>query len=355
MEYLCFTSKHIDGFCMWDTRQTTYNIMNTPYRRDVLGMLAEACHRRRFPLCVYYSCADMHHPNYPNSGRNYELPAPDPGDQPDLPRYLEFVRAQVQELCTNYGELHGFWWDANMTGTHDPSFNQLIRRLQPNALINNRGYDEGDTRTPEREYEHARQEINAAAGFTRAVEACNSVGVQSWGYRRDEDYYTPHHLIDAMDTILAKGGNYLLNVGPDGLGEIPPRSAALLRRIGRWYTRVREAFDNAEPASQLIQSPGVFLTRKGTTLYVHIAGSPQADAVFLPPFEELPRSAVLLNTGVPVETSIERTPNFFRRARGVLRLRNLPMEELANEVAVIRLEFDKLPAAAGSAEQSTVA
>ena len=124
MQYVCFTTKHIDGFCMWNTAHTSYNIMNTPYGKDVLGMLAEACHRRGFPLCLYYSCADMHHPSYPNAGRSYELPQPDPGYEPDFGKYMEFVKAQVHELCTNYGEIHGFWWDANMTGHRDPSMNE---------------------------------------------------------------------------------------------------------------------------------------------------------------------------------------------------------------------------------------
>ncbi len=80
MGYLTFTCKHIDGFCMWDTRQTEYKVTRTPYGKDTLARLAEACHKRKFPLCLYYSCADMHHPNYPNAGRSYELRAPEPGD-----------------------------------------------------------------------------------------------------------------------------------------------------------------------------------------------------------------------------------------------------------------------------------
>src|SRR5215510_11936126 len=113
MKYVCFTTKHHDGFCLWDTKQTDYNTMNTPYGKDVLKMLADACHRRGVPLCLYYSIADWHQPNYPNQGRSHELP-PQTGDQPDWPRYLEFLKAQVRELCTNYGELGGFWWDMNV-------------------------------------------------------------------------------------------------------------------------------------------------------------------------------------------------------------------------------------------------
>lgn len=347
MEYLCFTTKHIDGFCLWQTAQTDYNVTRTPYGKDVLGMLADACHRRNFPLCLYYSIADMHQPNYLNAGRNYELPAPEPEDEPNLEKYLAFVKAQVRELCTNYGEIHGFWWDANMLEHRDPSFNQMIRRLQPKAVINNRGFDEGDTRTPERESTYAHEEIHAHISFIRPTEACNSLGVQSWGYRSDEDYYTLHHLIDSIDTILAKGGNYLLNVGPDAQGAIPDKPAAIMRRVGHWYGKVREAFDGCTPASEMLEAPGVYLTRRGTTIYVHFYGSPLAESVVLPPWTELPRRATLLNTGAPVETCVTRLPQFFRRDKNFLRLRNLPLNELANEVAVVRLDFDRLATAAG--------
>jgi len=152
MKYICLTTKHHDGFCLWDTKQTAYNTMNTPYGKDIVKMLADACHKRSVPLCLYYSIADWNQPNYPNQGRHHELP-PQPGDQPDLMKYIEFLKKQVVELCTNYGEIHGFWWDMNVDKHVDRTINDIIRKLQPKAVINNRGYDEGDFGTPERDYE----------------------------------------------------------------------------------------------------------------------------------------------------------------------------------------------------------
>ena len=337
MSYVCFTTKHIDGFCMWDTAQTSYNVMNTPYGRDVLGALADACHRREFPLCLYYSCADMHHPSYPNAGRSYELTAPDPGDEPDFGRYFEFVKAQVRELCTNYGEIHGFWWDANMLKHHDPAVNEMIRELQPAAVINNRGYDDGDFGTPEREYRAA--ETDERLPFDIPTEACNAVGTQSWGYREDEDYYSLRHLISSIDTALAKGGNYLLNAGPDGVGVIRKESADILRKIGAWYARTREAFERCEPASELTENQDVLLTRKGKTIYVHLTRSPRSESVILKPIQESPSQAVLLNTGASVETCVDFLPTLFQSDVNYLRLRNLPVDELADQVLVVRLDF----------------
>ena len=138
--------------------------MQSPYGRDIIGAIADACHRRGVPLCFYYSIADWHHPNYPNLGRHHELPSALPGDRPDWDAYMAFLVAQVRELCTNYGTLHGFWWDMNVPELHDPSVNAMIRGLQPLAVINNRGFDQGDFSTPERHVPDSRR-------FTKLTEA----------------------------------------------------------------------------------------------------------------------------------------------------------------------------------------
>lgn len=337
MQYVCLTTKHHDGFCLWDTKQTDYNAMHTPYGRDVLKMLADACHRRGVPLCLYYSCADWHQPNYPNQGRHHELP-PQSGDQPDLMKYLEFLRAQVRELCTNYGEIHGFWWDMNVDRHVDRSINAMIRQLQPKAVINNRGYDDGDFGTPERDYEK-----DEAQGLTRLTEACQSVGMESWGYKSDEDYYTDRHLLRSLDKYLARDANYLLNVGPRPDGTIPPEPAAILRRVGAWYGKVRESLENVRPASYLTSNRNVLLTRRDNTVYVHLYKEPLGDAVKLKPLDMVPRRATLLNTGEPIPCSVSVCPSDHLEQKGYLRLRKLPVNELANTVLVAKLEFDHLP------------
>ena len=153
MRYLTLTTKHHDGFCLFDSAYTRFTSVHTPYKRDIVAMVADACHRRKLPLCLYYSIADWNHPNYPNQGRHHELPAPEPGDKPDWDAYLEFLKKQVSELCSNYGAIHGFWWDMNVSGYKDPSINAMIRKLQPQAVINDRGFDAGDFGTPERDYD----------------------------------------------------------------------------------------------------------------------------------------------------------------------------------------------------------
>jgi alpha-L-fucosidase len=345
MRYICLTTKHHDGFCLFDTKLTSFNTMNTPYGKDIVGMLAEACHRRDFPLCLYYSCADWHQPNYPNEGRHHEL-EPQPGDAPDLMKYLEFLRGQVRELCTNYGKIHGFWWDMNVPKYVDPSINQLIRDLQPGVIINNRGYDEGDFGTPERDYDPSGDEVLT---FDRPTEACQSVGLESWGWRTDEDYYTDRHLIRSIDKYMARGANYLLNVGPTGEGEIAPAQQDILRRVGHWYNAVKESLLDVAPASQLTDNRQVLLTRRGNTLYVHLHRDPVYDAVKLKPIQTLPVRATLLNDGRPVECAVDVLPSEHVSQTPCLRLKRLPVNELCNEVLVVKLEFADGEFASGEA------
>ena len=335
MKYVCLTTKHHDGFCLWDTQQTKFNTRNTPFGKDIVKLLADACHKRGVPLCLYYSIADWNQPNYPNEGRHHELP-PQAGDSPDWNKYLDFLRAQVRELCTNYGEIHGFWWDMNVPKHKDPSINAMIRQLQPKAVINNRGFDEGDFGTPERDYEK-----DAAASFERLTEACQSVGMESWGFRRDEDYYCDRHLERSIDRYLARDGNYLLNVGPQPDGLIPETSAGILRRIGQWYGTIKESVEGVQPASHLTSNRSVMLTQRDRTLYVHMNQDLLGDGVKLKPFNVLPKSAVLLNTGKPIDCVCNLTPADHQEQKPYLRLMHLPANELANTVLVAKLEFDR--------------
>lgn len=338
MTYLVVTTKHHDGFCLWDTKQTAFNTMNTPYGRDIVAQLAEACHRRNVPLCFYYSIADWHQPNYPNLGRHHELPAPKPGDEPDWDKYMAFLREQVRELCTNYGELHGFWWDMNVPEHVDPSINAMIRELQPKAVINNRGFDDGDFGTPERDYEK-----DDGSGLARLTEACQSVGMESWGYRIDEDYYSDRHLLRSIAKFMARGANYLLNVGPMADGRIPGEASSILDRLGVWYAAVRDAFD-ADPAPGLVANKQVMVTRRDTTLYVFLL-DPIGDGVKLKPLQTMPHTATLLNDGRRIECDVTLLPTEHVDHLPCLRLKRLPINELAGTLPVVKLEFDSAPEA----------
>lgn len=338
MEYLTFTTKHHDGFCMWDTKQTDFNIMHTPYKKDILGMLSDECHKRKVPLCLYYSVVDWHQPNYPNQGRHHELLRPEPGDQPDWIRYKEFLKAQVTELCSNYGTIHGFWWDMNVPEEQDSSVNAIIRKLQPNAVINNRGFDQGDFGTPEREED---EDALGNKKFTKPTEACQSVDSLSWGYKKDAEYYSDRYLIRSIDKFLSANANYLLNVGPTSEGNIPEVPTNVLRRIGQFIKPVRESLYSIEPMPGLVKNQNASYTVSGKNLYVHFNNDCSATGFSLKPLETLPVKATLLNNGKPVKCVITKSPSDYGNLKDYLRLENLPVNALTNTVMVVKLEFDR--------------
>ncbi len=346
MKYLVFTTKHHDGFALYDTAYSDFKVTNSPYRHDILAQLAEACHKRNFPLGLYYSVVDWMHPNYPNLGRHHELP-PQSSDTPDDKLYLEFLKNQVRELCTNYGKIHAFWWDMNVAKWHDTSINNLIRELQPACVINNRGMDEGDFGTPERDWN------THAAGEGTPFEACQSVGIESWGHRTNENYYSDRYLMRSVDKYLTAGGNYLLNVGPDKEGVIPEQSAGIIKRLGKWYKAVEESFDGAKPFTDMPAVSGIngsSITCCGNNLYIHLAEDFSGHEIYLKPITQLPLRAVLLNNGQELLCRNDMTPSLHVEQKGYLRVCGVPVNDLANTCAVIKLEFAQLPDATNGCE-----
>lgn len=334
MEYLVFTAKHHDGFALWNTGLTDFNVMNSPCGRDLAAELAAACHKRQFPLEFYYSVVDWHHPAYPNLGRHHEIvTAP---DRHDWNGYMDFLKGQIRELCTNYGKIYGIWWDMNVPEHRDSSVHEMIRALQPAAMINNRGFDAGDYSTPERDFDPEGANPDDMA-FKRPTEACQSVGVNSWGFRQEEDYFSIRYFQRNIARTLAMGGNYLLNVGPDADGVIPPEATAILRAVGAWYHRVKAAL-TATPVTGLVKTRRVLTTRDGDTVYVICPDGLDNSSLSLRPLEREPRSVTLMNTGAAIPFTTE--PTVYERHRGgALRLRQIPVNDLNDTVPVFRIDW----------------
>jgi len=340
LEYLILTAKHHDGFCLWNTQTTPFSVNHTPFQQDIVKAVAEACSRHGIRFGIYYSCVDWHHPNYPNMGRHHEL-KPQPGDQPDMEKYLDFVRAQVRELCDGrYGKICAFWWDMNVPEHQDPSINRLIKELQPECLINNRGYGPGDFSTPEREWDSDQ----SWQPYTQTVEANNSVDSLSWGFRCDPQFYTSQHLQGAICKYVSRGGNYLINVGPDASGRITEPYQKRLLEIGSWFQRVREALVNTDVIEPLPYTQSQILTRRGNTLYLQLVQTPMSEGICLNPICIEPQRATLMNSGEAVDYSIDCLPYEPDRTRQFLRLK-LPTRMFTPEVPVIRLEFATDPLA----------
>ena len=339
MKYICFTAKHHDGFCMWDTKYTDYNIMNTPYGKDVLKMLADACRKHGMLLSLYYSNPDWHCEYACNPASTHQWKAPYP-ERSDTVRYREFIKNQITELLTGYGDIYTLFWDIPPK-IEDRSLNELVRKLQPGIFINDRGWDKGDFSTPEREYQSTE-----GSRFERMTEACNSVGQQSWGYRRDEDFYSLRHLTCSIDRIMAMGGSYLLNVGPNAQGEITPEYADRIRLVGEWYKRTEGCLESAEAAKdcyEAMHAPCI-ATEKDGKVYLHLYNGLISSALTLKSYPALPKRVRLMNTGEELRFAEMPLPEFVNGNTGVaekvfLHISGIPIDSLSNQPLILELTY----------------
>ena len=226
-KYMVITSKHHDGFAMFRSTASRYNIVDaTPFKRDVLKELADACARQNMPLGFYYSQSqDWHEPN--GAGNTWDF---GPDEQKDYDQYLRGkAEPQVKELLTNYGKVALIWFDTPrmMTGDRAQRFADIVRGLQPQTLIDGRLGTEGD-------YASTGDNVIPLHIDADAWEVPATIN-HTWGYRKDDtDWKSAGEIVFKLVDITSKGGNYLLNVGPMSDGVIPPPSQDVLRTAGRW-------------------------------------------------------------------------------------------------------------------------
>jgi alpha-L-fucosidase len=315
MKYIVITSKHHDGFGLWDSQVSDYDVMASPFRRDILKELADATVAEGIRLCFYHSIMDWHHPDW-GTRRAWHDKATGP---PDMGRYVNYMKAQLNELLTGYGPVGILWFDGEWESpwTHElgVDLDRYVRSLQPRIIVNNRvgkgragmsGMDKGrgvgDYGTPE-------QEI-PATGFPAGVdwESCMTMN-NHWGYNRhDHNWKSTTTLVRNLVDCASKGGNYLLNVGPTDEGLIPGASVERLQEIGAWMAINSEAIygTTASPFKRLTWGRA---TRKADRLYLHVFDWP-TDGRLVVPLENPIRKAWLLtgpSRALKVEPS-ERGP-----------------------------------------------
>lgn len=337
MKYICFTTKHHDGFCMWDTKYTDYNIMNTPYGKDVLKMLAKECEKQGMGLSLYYSNPDWHHKCGYNPSSTHQWKAVNYG-KPDFDTYKEYIVNQITELLTGYGKIYSLFWDIP-PGFEDQSINELVRKLQPGIYINDRGFDKGDFSTPERDDD----EIEELKRFRSMTEACNAIGEQSWGYREEEDYHSIRYLTMSIDKIMAMGGNYLLNVGPMPDGTLSKETVEIIRRVGDWYQRMEGSLESTETDEfdyKIRKYPCIVNTKNGKSYFNFYEGI-TSSAVAMRSFPSIPKKVRLLNTGEELSYKVELLPGYFDMKTGkaweFLHITGIPVNELESEPIVIEI------------------
>jgi len=267
--YMVITSKHHDGFCMFDSAYTDYKITNTPYGKDILAQLATACREEKMPLGFYYSPPDMNHPGFRDTSKPSSANWNGEPTRPEWPLYLDYMELQLRELLTRYGDLAVLWFDGlRDQHKYDPHrFHKLVREFQPRAVINNRIGLTGDFETPE-------QRIPEGAP-DRPWETCMTIN-GTWGYNKnDTNYKSVTHLIRALVDIASKGGNFLLNVGPTPEGTIQPEFEERLLAMGEWL-KVNGESIYGTTRGPLQNLPFGRTTVKGKTVYLHVFDWPKA-------------------------------------------------------------------------------
>ena len=289
MKYLVFTTKHHDGFCEFDSALTDYKITNSPFKRDVVKELADACHKAGMRLGFYYSPVDWHHPDYRTANHA---------------NYIKYMHGQLRELCTNYGQVDVLWFDglqiSPMEGSggepyYDPEWAKtwdspalftMIRSLQPHVIINNRCGLEGDFDTPEQH-----------VGFfqtNRPWESCITICNQ-WAWKPNDEMKSLRECIRTLVMCAGGDGNLLFNVGPMPTGEIEPRQVARLKEMGAWLKQYGKTVYGSSGGPF---HPGEWgaATSRGKSVYIHVF-SWKGDSVKLPALARKVVSSTVLTGG----------------------------------------------------------
>jgi len=315
-KYMVMTTKHHEGFCLFNSKLTDYCAPKQGPGRDLVAEYVEAARAEGRRVGFYYSLMDWHHPDGARCAT----------DEQARRRFVDYIHGQIRELLTNYGTIDVLWydvsWPLDARGWESEKMNEMVFKLQPNIIVNNRNQLPGDFATPE-------QRIEADK---RAWESCMTMN-DSWGYQRaDDNWKTPKTVVRNLITCARDTGNYLLNIGPKPDGSIPEESVAILTSVGKWTDRNGESIYHTE-VCQPSRSNYASFTRHGNTLYMHVYFWP-GETVTMAGLMSTVKSARLLATGTPVK---------FEQDKFRVRFLNLPARAPDEPVTTIAIECDSEP------------
>ncbi len=340
-KYMVITSKHHDGFAMFATEAGPYNIIDaTPYKRDPMKDLAAECAKQGIRFGFYHSIMDWHHPHF-TAAPEWDLEARQ-DYVPIFLKYMDYMQAQLRELCTNYGPICMLWYDGGWRGqfpahrTRMREINAMVRELQPQILINNRSVMPEDFMTPEQFVPPTG--VLGPDGRPMLWENCITLTDTRgwWGYDKDETKFkSSEYVIRTLADIVSKGGNLLLNVGPSPEGTIGPNETRTLEETGRWLDKYGEAIYGTTA------SPFRYLpfhgrcTVKGNTLYTIVFTWPSDRRIVLPGIKNEIRGVRLLGEDDSKTSAV-------RRENGVIV--SLPDQAPDAVASVVAIDLEGPPA-----------
>ena len=292
MKYAVLTTKHHDGFCLFDSQYTDYKATNTPAGRDLIREYVDAFRAEGIKIGFYYSLLDWHHPDYPHFGDQNHPMRDDPAysnEGRDFKRYIEYFHNQVRELLTNYGKIDIIWFDFSYGDLFGEAWEatklvNMVRELQPGIIIDNRlegsGSEQGCLMTGKMVPYHGDfacpEQIIPPQGLVDANgrdvywESCFTMN-NHWGYCYTDHFFKPSGmLVKKLVECVSKGGNMLLNVGPDARGNIPAESVKILTEIGAWMDKYHESIYGCGKSKMERPDFGRITQKDEKTLYYHI-------------------------------------------------------------------------------------
>jgi alpha-L-fucosidase len=308
MKYITITSKHHDGFAMWNSKVSDYDIVErTPYKKDVIKMLAEECNKQGIKLFFYHSHLDWYQENYfPRGNTGQTTGRPESGD---WYKYLDYMDSQLRELLTGYGEIGGIWfdgiWDKKGADWRLGKTYDMIHSLQPSCLIGNNHHL---APFPGEDFQMFEKDLpgHNTTGFSGEqqvgdlpFETCETMN-NSWGFNlQDKNYKSTRNLIQYLVRAAGYNSNFLLNVGPMPDGRIQPEFIKTLNEIGKWMEKNGETIYGTRGGPVSPKSWGV-TTTKGNKVYVHILNTEDLN-LLIPDFGKKVRGITLFGTGAKLK------------------------------------------------------
>lgn len=283
MKYAVITTKHHDGFCLFDSKYTDFKATNTPAHRDLIKEFVDAFRAEGIRVGFYYSLIDWHHPDYPNVGNHPMVGNLEWNKKKyNWDNYIDYMHNQVEELMTNYGKIDLLWFDYSFGEEYRgekwkaTKLVEMVRKHQPDILVDNRLGGNMESENPESfagDFEGPEQIIPSETvldklGRPIPWESCVTLNT-SWGYKKDENYKSASDIIRTLVNCVSKNGNLLLNVGPDAKGNIPKKSIEVLSEVGNWMKLNNESIYGCGP-SQFAKPEWGWYTQKENVVYAHI-------------------------------------------------------------------------------------